>query len=179
MTLESLTDLYTHMEWADALVWRAALATGDAPPDPRLHETLHHLHATQWAFLQVWREEEVELGEPSDLPTLVEVRDWARRYHAEVASFLGSLTPADLDRSHPVPWARYFAERVGGGPPGDTTLDDTLYQVAAHSTYHRGQVNRRIRELDAEPPLVDWIAWLWLGRPEPEWETGTAAGDRA
>jgi uncharacterized damage-inducible protein DinB len=38
-----------------------------------------------------------------------------------------------------------------------------------HTVYHRGQVNARVRALGGEPPLVDYIAWLWLGRPAPEW----------
>jgi uncharacterized damage-inducible protein DinB len=38
-----------------------------------------------------------------------------------------------------------------------------------HSTYHRGQVNARLRELGIEPPLTDYIAWIWFGRPEAEW----------
>ncbi len=38
-----------------------------------------------------------------------------------------------------------------------------------HSTHHRGQVAARLRELGGEPPLVDFIAWLWWKRPEPEW----------
>ena len=37
----------------------------------------------------------------------------------------------------------------------------------SHSTYHRGQVNARLREIGAEPPLVDYIAWLWFDRPAP------------
>jgi uncharacterized damage-inducible protein DinB len=44
-----------------------------------------------------------------------------------------------------------------------------MIQVATHSTYHRGQVNARLREVGGEPPLVDYIAWIWFGRPAPEW----------
>jgi len=34
---------------------------------------------------------------------------------------------------------------------------------------HRGQVAARLREIGGEPPLVDFIAWVRLGRPEPVW----------
>jgi hypothetical protein len=27
------------------------------------------------------------------------------------------------------------------------------------------QVNTRIRELGGTPPLVDFIAWIWAGKP--------------
>jgi uncharacterized damage-inducible protein DinB len=54
------------------------------------------------------------------------------------------------------------------------TLAETILQVSSHSTYHRGQVNARLREVGGEPPLVDYIAWFWFGGPEPEW-TATAS----
>ena len=41
------------------------------------------------------------------------------------------------------------------------TSAETAPHVAMHTTHHRGQVNARLRELGAEPPLVDYIAWLW------------------
>jgi len=49
------------------------------------------------------------------------------------------------------------------------TLGETMLQVASHSTYHRGQVNARLREVGGDPPLVDYIAWIWFGRPAPDW----------
>jgi uncharacterized damage-inducible protein DinB len=57
------------------------------------------------------------------------------------------------------------------------TLAETMLQVASHSTYHRGQVNARLREISGEPPLVDYIAWIWFGRPAPDW-TATASPAR-
>jgi uncharacterized damage-inducible protein DinB len=56
------------------------------------------------------------------------------------------------------------------------TLAETMLQVASHSTYHRGQVNARLRELAGEPPLVDYIAWIWFGRPAPEWNAVSPSG---
>jgi len=56
-------------------------------------------------------------------------------------------------------------------------LAKTAFQVTGHSTCHRGQVNTRLRELGAYPPLVDYIAWLWLGRPAADW--GGVSGQTA
>jgi uncharacterized damage-inducible protein DinB len=44
-----------------------------------------------------------------------------------------------------------------------------MLQVASHSTYHRGQINTRFRELGGEPAIVDLIAWVWLGKPKASW----------
>ena len=60
--------------------------------------------------------------------------------------------------------------------------DYTVLQVISHSTHHRAQANTRLRMVGAEPPMVDYIAWLWRGRPKPEWpaapQTVTLAGGR-
>ena len=63
-----------------------------------------------------------------------------------------------------MPWAKRFRADAAA-----TRMRDTLLQVPMHSTYHRGQVNARLRELGAEPPLTDYIAWIWIGRPRAEW----------
>jgi uncharacterized damage-inducible protein DinB len=68
-----------------------------------------------------------------------------------------------------MPWAAQIAERLGRSI-GTTTIGEACFQVTSHSTYHRGQVNARLRELGAEPPLVDYIAWLWFDRPAAEWK---------
>lgn len=49
------------------------------------------------------------------------------------------------------------------------SLAETIMQVVTHSAYHRGQLAARLRELGGEPPLVDYIAWIWFGRPGAEW----------
>jgi uncharacterized damage-inducible protein DinB len=45
--------------------------------------------------------------------------------------------------------------------------DEPIFQVTSHSTYHRGQVNARVREGGRRMPLVDFIAWVWFGKPDP------------
>lgn len=176
METTSVEDMFAHMEWADSLVWDAMLATPDGAGDERLLGTLRHLHLVQRAFLGVWC---VTLGaplgealdhhvDPEGLTSAPQVRDWARRYYPWARDFLDDLDTADLDRAVEMPWAAAIEERLGR-PPGPTTLRETMYQVAAHSMHHRGQVCRRIRELGGEPPLTDYIAWLWMGRPEPRW----------
>jgi hypothetical protein len=37
--------------------------------------------------------------------------------------------------------------------------------------YHRGQVATRLRERGGEPPLTDFIAWIWMHRPAPDGES--------
>lgn len=169
MISNDLTDLIGHMEWADATVWMAVL---ELPPaeweDPRVRQLLCHVHAVQWAYLQLWRKETVEVHEPSDFGQLREIRDWGRSYHSELAATLGTLDEPALERTVTFPWAADLQRRYGEVHP--TSLRQSILQIASHSTYHRGQINTEIRRLGGEPPLVDFVAWIWAGRPAPDWE---------
>lgn len=168
-------DLYRHMEWADATVWSAVLASEGAAADTRVRELLYHAHVVQRAFLRAWR------GQPADLafPTfdrLPPLMAWARTFHDDAMPLVSSWTPDVLAEPLPVPWAT-AVEEVIGRPPAMTTRGETVLQVAMHTHYHRGQVNLRIREAGATPPLVDYIAWLWFGRPAADWPLAAPRGE--
>ncbi len=165
----TIMDLFRHMEWADATVWTAVLESEAARGDGKLRGSLYHLHMVQRAFLRAWR------GEPRDTPypTFDDAQSlaaWGRSYYTELFPHLDSLDDAKLAEVMPVPWSSMVERRIGR-KPGPTTVAETALQVALHSLYHRGQVNARLREVGATPPLVDYIAWLWLGRPGAEWRS--------
>lgn len=164
-----LMETYRHMEWADATVWDATPLTG--PPDPRLRELLVHIHVVQRAFFSAWTNRPVmeAFRRAEDFETLGAVRLWAQPLYREMAAFIQGLTVESLAKPMNLPWAQMIAERLGR-TPHVTTLADTCFQVTSHSTYHRGQVNTRLREIGAEPPLVDYIAWAWFGKPDAAWK---------
>lgn len=167
-TVPLLQDLYRHLEWADASVWRLVLDSPAAVADAELRERLGHIHATQLAFLDVWTRRQIGRYQDARFPGTAELYAWARPYYAQVHTVLAALADADLAAPAPVPWARFFRQHTGD-EPAVTTLGETLFQVTSHSTYHRAQVNTRLRALGVEPPLVDYIAWLWQRRPAPVW----------
>ena len=78
----------------------------------------------------------------------------AREYYVEVAKYVGDLGGQDLGRALVVPWTRMSEDRLGRKAEAPL-LGETLLQVTMHSTYHRGQVSTRLRELGGEPPLTD------------------------
>src|SRR5262245_48948358 len=91
-------DLYRHMEWADASVWKAALAHDGARDDAPLRDLLHHAHLVQQMFLRFWTD-------PSTIPIvsrkaaefqLADLRDWARPYYADVQRFFDAADDALL-----------------------------------------------------------------------------------
>ena len=156
-----LRDLLEHMEWADATVWKTVRRLGS--DDKKLHQLLQHLHGTQRAFLSAWTNKPFDRGMLGD-QSLDTVETWARYAHRELRAFALSITDEILDRELRLPWAERFAQGAH-----KTTFGETVVQVSQHSTYHRGQVNMRLRELGGNPELVDYIAWLWLGRPAAQW----------
>lgn len=174
MEVQTLSDLFRHMEWADAAVWSAVLASEHGRTDTKLRDYLQHLHIVQRAFLRTWG------GEPRDTPypkfdDVQALMEWGRSYYADAHGYLRTLTDTDASQSMPVAWAK-MVEQLIGRVAATTTLGETVLQVALHSLYHRGQVNARLREVGGKPPLVDYIAWVWFGRPPAEWPSLIAPG---
>jgi uncharacterized damage-inducible protein DinB len=175
MLPSDLQPLMRHMEWADALVWSAVLALPAERADPLTRERLHHVHWVQHAYLRIWRQEPVDAPPPVPAELGV-VLARARELYPAAAGFLGSIEASELERRVEFPWREHLRSTFGEVHP--TTLAEAVLQVALHSTYHRGQINARLRELGGEPPLVDFIVWVWAGKPEPRWASAAADAGR-
>lgn len=159
--------LFEHMEWADALTWKAVLGLHNAHEDSRLRDVLYHLHSVQWIYLQVWRGEPLRLPDLKDFADLAALEERARSYYRELPAFVRTLETGMLQRTVEFPWSAEVVKRLGSAGPA--TLGESILQVVLHSTYHRGQIASRVREAGGEPQTTDLIAWLWKERPEPEW----------
>jgi len=179
--LSHLQDQFRHMEWADAMVWRTALSLDATLGDETLRARLHHIHQVQRVFLSVWQGAFAHLQDDNERRQAVmawvnkgnELRGadllaWGRDYHRDAQPYLSGLSEEALAQIVSLPWSEMVAARLGQ-TPAPSMLAETLQQVTMHSTYHRGQANIRLRELGAEPPLVDFIAWVWLGKPAAQW----------
>lgn len=163
-----ILDLYKHMHWADATMWQSVLGTTKVVNDSRLRHLLHHIHLVQHAFLRIWLHEPLQFPEESAFDGLSAVARWGFEYHQQVQSYLNSISKADMEKIVEIPWAKQFADKK----PGATTQAQTMSHLAMHTAHHRGQVMARLRDLDGEPPLVDFIAWCWLEKPDAEWPKG-------
>ena len=75
---------------------------------------------------------------------------------------MAALEPEALSRTLHVPW---FPD-----PPCVLTTAEALVQVAMHTQHHRGQCMTRLKDFGGEPKNVDWIIWLWKGKPAGRWE---------
>ena len=158
-----------HMEWADAATWRATRGLAGAQRDDRLRWLCHHAHLVQRIYLQAWRGDAFELTELGSFPDLASIEAWAAPYYPALSAYAESITDDRLRAPavFPPEWLAMIQERFPGPPA--VTLSDTAWQVFSHSTYHRGQMATRIRELGGEPPPADYIYWAWIGRPSAQW----------
>lgn len=161
-------EMIDHMLWADAAIWRAVLSSPNATQDSTLRERLLHLHGTEAAFFRIWQEKPIDLPKPESFENIASVAAWAHSVHKEIRDYFVRLEDPALDRIVTIPWAAQL-ESIIGGSPHPATLAQTMIQVASHSTYHRGQINTRLRDLRAEPASTDFILWVWMGKPRPSW----------
>ena len=156
------------MEWGDATVWRSVMSTKGMAEDPAVKERLFHIHFTQFAFFAAWIGQKFERKKSADFGSLEEVLAWAKGNYPEIILFLDALEDEQLNDPLPLPWAGFFGRQLGR-EVAVTTLGETMLQLSNHSIHHRAQVNTQIREHGGEPPLIDYIVWLWSGRPAAEW----------
>jgi uncharacterized damage-inducible protein DinB len=168
MTIEMLLDLFDHMQWADARVWEVTLQHDAARTDAVLRNTLLHLHGVQRGFLDAWTNQPFVFRINYDDTTLEREFAAVQSFYTPAREFIASVNAERLASPLIVPWTKWVEQAIGR-PPAVTSLGETIVQVCMHSHHHRAQANTRLRTLGAEPPLVDYIAWLWLGRPQPSW----------
>ncbi len=167
MDTREFRDLLTHMEWADAETWRAVRDLDAAQADERLRWLFHHSHLVQSIYLQAWRGDPFALTELRSYPDLRAIESWARPYYPGAAAYANSVDHALFDRPLAIPWSQMIVEKFGKELP--VTLGESVWQVFLHTSYHRGQISTRIREIGGEPPLIDYLYWVWSGRPAPQW----------
>ena len=172
MNLAECRALLGHTEWAESVVWQSVLSL----PQQDARAAREARTTSTWCSGPTCTSgaaSRSSLASSRASPRGEALRDWAREYYGELPSYLATLSEADLVREVRFPWADRLIQRYGKAQPAPWT--DSLTQIAMHSGYHRGQVARRLRELGQEPPLTDFIAWIWMGRPAADWGEDEAA----
>jgi uncharacterized damage-inducible protein DinB len=161
--------LIHHMEWADAKVWKSVLILSSANKDSKIKKLLYHISSVQRAFYYVRTKQPLVFPKETDFPELLDIAKWGYKCYAQANEYLNSLNENELKNIIEIPWAKRL-EKIIGQKPEEASLAETMLQVAMHTAYHRGQVNARLREIGGEPPMVDFIAWVWLGKPKADWK---------
>jgi uncharacterized damage-inducible protein DinB len=164
---DTIADLLRHQTWADAAAWTAVMASPSAMTDAAIQDRLVHIHLVQHVYLQGWQARAFDPTIPPFADATSRMR-WGYEYHRAVTPFIEALDADRLDQAFPLPWTE-IVEQSLGRPPGPVKVVETLMQVPLHSTYHRGQIATRMRELGGEPAATDFILWVFLGKPAASW----------
>lgn len=161
------TELYkllNHLLWADEAIWETVLSNPRASEDLYVKNTLFHSGMTIDAFCYVWNNEEFIIPKNESYSQIEQIKKYSDSAHEKLEIISKDLDKIELYKIIDVPWSKYF-EDSSGKQADQTTMLDSIVQVIMHTTYHRGQINKRLRELEISPPLVDYITWLWAGKP--------------
>lgn len=161
---EILKEMFAHMKWADGKILQIAADNETVRNDEKVISLLTHIIVVQYAFLHLWKSLPLNYAASAAIKTLDDVMQLRKKYHCDLDEFLKDPEAMDMERAVVIPWSGK-AEHLLGRVPESTRLQDTMLQVTLHSQYHRAQVNSRIRELGVTPPMIDFIAWVWMGRP--------------
>lgn len=151
------------MVWADAEQWRALDACTGALDDPAIRNRLHHIHLVQRAFHWMVSQDgsPFPMSSPADYPTVSALRAYGEQASTSLTRLIEEAGDELLTRRVDVP---YFKN-----PPLVLSGHEALTQAVMHTQWHRGQNSARLRELGAEPPTIDYIIWMWKGRPAAAW----------
>ena len=167
--LDHLRDLLSHCAWADAVFFHA-WSKSDRE-DVELRERVNHSSGTQSLFIQTLRGDESlpwaailkgDVKPPwadKPLPGFDDLEAASRRNHGDFRALLERLDVTIIAKRVTIPW---FPE-----PPCVVTTGEALVQVAMHTQHHRGQNMSRLKAIGGKPSNVDYIVWLWKGRPAP------------
>jgi uncharacterized damage-inducible protein DinB len=159
MNVEDVRLLYGFNSWANQ---RTREACAQLTPDQftknlgssfsSVRDTLAHLLGAEWIWVERWLGRTPEVfPKAADFPDLASLeRRWAE-IERELAAYIASLKPEDLDR--------VLHYKTMAGTPMEGALWQMLQHLVNHGSYHRGQVATLLRQLGAKPNSTDMIGY--------------------
>ena len=117
---------------------------------PSLRDTLTHLLAVEWLWLERWRGRSPQtLLAPEEFPTLIDLSQRWQTVEHEMREYVAGLSEEALECV-----VTYVSTR---GQTWTYTLSRMILHLLHHQSYHRGQVTALLRQLGAQPPKVDFL----------------------
>src|SRR5262249_51800818 len=158
--IDHVRNLMAHAEWANAVFFHA-WAKSPARDHEEMRRRVGHVVGVQEGFLAILRREAASGTAAGVPPSFDELKIRAATSHKNLRAFAEALDAGGLARTVSIPW---FPD-----PPCVVSVAEALVQVAMHTQHHRGQLMTRLKDFGGEPKNVDWIIWLWKGRPHARW----------
>jgi uncharacterized damage-inducible protein DinB len=155
MSPEEIRPLYEYNAWANQRSLAAAQKlTVEQFPKPMgssfssIRDTLAHIYGAEWIWLERFQGRSPSaLPNMSQFPDVQTLREAWLVHEERLLAFVAGLTQADLDRT-----MEYKTLKFG---VYSNPLWQSMLHVVNHGTYHRGQVTTLLRQLGAQPMLLD------------------------
>ena len=161
MNREDMLLLLEYNYWATSRVLETAQRASEdelhrttSPSWQTIHDTLVHTMDAEriWRLRCQGESASVRLADPSDYPTLADLREqWAVEEQA-MSAYVEGLSEADLSGV-----LRYQNTK---GVPFEQTLWQILAHIINHGTQHRAEAAHLLTELGYSPGDVDFIVFL-------------------
>ncbi|MCX6629455.1 MAG: DinB family protein [Candidatus Solibacter sp.] len=157
MSLATLNEMFDHNYWArDRQLQACARLTEEqflrplGNSFPSLRDTLTHLLAVEWIWLERWRGRAPRvLLSPEEFPTLSALSQRWRTVEHEMREHVAGLSEEAIE------WPMTCVSTRG--QPWTYTLWRMILHLLNHQSYHRGQVTALLRQLGEQPPKVDFL----------------------
>jgi uncharacterized damage-inducible protein DinB len=157
---DDLTSLYAYNRWADRRVLDVCrmltpeqYAAEPVPGWSSVRSTLVHIAIVTEGWLRGVAGESVQsTPTEAELPTVEDAARLLDRANRLIDDLLPRLTPAELSTP------RTFS---GRGRTAVLPPWAVLRHVVNHATYHRGQIASKLKRLGKEPPVTDFIFWVF------------------
>ncbi len=157
MFVEDVRLLYAYNHWAMERLFTALLKLNESVLTrplggsfPTIRETLYHIVAAEWLWLQRWYGiSPNELPDPSQLFNVIKLESFWNATDTRRMTYLNSLTDSQLRLN--VAYRNLSLEKFS------LPLGQLLLHCANHSTYHRGQITTMLRQSGATPVPLDML----------------------
>jgi len=168
IAVSALNEMFAHNYWArNRQLQVCASLTGEqflrplGNSFPSVRDTLVHLLAVEWLWLERWRGRSPRvLLPPDEFPTLEAVCDRWEVVEQEMEQYLAALPEEALNQPVTCTSTR--------GNTWTYSLWRMMVHLLEHQTYHRGQVTALLRQLGVQPPKVDFLDALDAGFLTPQ-----------
>jgi uncharacterized damage-inducible protein DinB len=157
ISLAVLRELFDHNYWARDRQLQACAALSEEQftrpiggSFPSIRETLAHLVAVEWIWLQRWRGESPRALIPlEEFPALAAIKERWITVEREMRAYLAVLDEEALARPLTIVSTR--------GEQWTYPLWQMIVHLLNHQSFHRGQVTNMLRMLGTQPPRIDFL----------------------
>lgn len=155
MSPDEIRQLYDYNSWANQRSLSAAeklvvekFTRPMGSSFSSVRDTLAHIYGAEWIWLERFQgHSPTALPNANQFPDLQTLRETWMELDQRLLAFVRGVTQADLDRE-----MEYRTLKFG---MYKNPLWQSMLHLVNHGTYHRGQITTMLRQLGAQPILLD------------------------